>query len=88
VQFDLLHHIFNDRQKVFTPQALTEESKVHFCDLYVNALYMSHKCSKVLKDKMAETPAFAVELAKFALLTNVGRINTTMACKSAPAFVP
>ncbi|KAJ8596536.1 hypothetical protein M405DRAFT_153221 [Rhizopogon salebrosus TDB-379] len=79
VQFDLLHHIFNDRHKVFTPQAPTEESKVHFCDLYVNALYMSHKCSKVLKDKMAETPAFAVELAKFALLTNAGRINTTMA---------
>ncbi|OAX44814.1 hypothetical protein K503DRAFT_852379 [Rhizopogon vinicolor AM-OR11-026] len=79
VQFDLLHHIFNDRHKVFTPQAPTEESKVHFCDLYVNALYMSHKCSKVLKDKMADTPAFAVELAKFALLTNVGRINTTMA---------
>ncbi|KAG2044209.1 hypothetical protein BDR03DRAFT_938653 [Suillus americanus] len=79
VQFDLLCHIFNDRQKVFTPQAPSEDSKVHFCDLYVNALYMSHKCSKVLKDKMAETPAFAVELAKISLLTNVGRINTTMA---------
>ncbi|KIK49667.1 hypothetical protein CY34DRAFT_123487 [Suillus luteus UH-Slu-Lm8-n1] len=79
VQFDLLGHIFNDRHKVFTPQAPSEDSKVHFCDLYVNALYMSHKCSKVLKDKMAETPAFAVELAKISLLTNVGRINTTMA---------
>ncbi|KAG2077094.1 hypothetical protein BDR04DRAFT_1125521 [Suillus decipiens] len=79
VQFDLLCHIFNDRRKVFTPQAPSEDSKVHFCDLYVNALYMSHKCSKVLKDKMAETPAFAVELAKISLLTNVGRINTTMA---------
>jgi Ino eighty subunit 1 len=86
VQFDLLCHIFNDRQKVFTPQAPSEDSKVHFCDLYVNALYMSHKCSKVLKDKMAETPAFAVELAKISLLTNVGRINTTMACKSFIAF--
>lgn len=82
VQFDLLHHIFSDRHDVFTPQAPTEESKVHFCDLYVNALYMSHKCSKVIKEKMAETPAFAIELAKFALLTNVGRINTTMACMS------
>jgi Ino eighty subunit 1 len=89
VQFDLLGHIFNDRHKVFTPQAPSEDSKVHFCDLYVNALYMSHKCSKVLKDKMAETPAFAVELAKISLLTNVGRINTTMACKSATScFVP
>jgi len=31
---------------------------------------------------MIETPAFAVELAKISLLTNVGRINTTMACRS------
>jgi Ino eighty subunit 1 len=36
---------------------------------------------------MAETPAFAVELAKFALLTNAGRINTTMACTFASAFI-
>lgn len=28
---------------------------------------------------MLETPAFAVEFAKISLLTNVGRINTTMA---------
>ncbi|KAF9229510.1 hypothetical protein BS17DRAFT_876986 [Gyrodon lividus] len=78
VQFDLLHHIFSDTKTVFTSQA-PGTSKVHFCDLYVNALYHSSKCSKVLKDKMIETPAFAVELAKISLLTNVGRINTTMA---------
>jgi len=29
---------------------------------------------------MVETPAFAIEFAKISLLTNVGRINTTMAC--------
>ena len=29
---------------------------------------------------MLDTPEFAVEFAKIALLTNVGRINTTMAC--------
>jgi len=52
---------------------------VNFCDLYVNALFNSTKCSKVLKDKMVETPEFAIEFAKIALLTNVGRINTTMA---------
>ena len=34
-----------------------------------------------MKDKMHETPAFSVEFAKLALLTNVGRINTTMACE-------
>ncbi|KAL4068235.1 hypothetical protein V8B97DRAFT_2008931 [Scleroderma yunnanense] len=79
VQFDLLHHIFGDTKVVFTSQTPGTSSKVHFCDLYVNALYHSSKCSKVLKDKMIETPAFAIELAKISLLTNVGRINTTMA---------
>ncbi|KAI5991619.1 hypothetical protein EDD15DRAFT_2368962 [Pisolithus albus] len=79
VQYDLLHHIFCDPQAVFTGQTPGSSGKVNFCDLYVNALYNSSKCSKVLKDKMVETPAFAVELAKISLLTNVGRINTTMA---------
>ncbi|KAG8219971.1 hypothetical protein J3R82DRAFT_976 [Butyriboletus roseoflavus] len=79
VQFDLLDHIFSDTNTVFTSQVPGTSSKVNFRDLYVNALYHSSKCSKVLKDKMVETPAFAVELAKISLLTNVGRINTTMA---------
>lgn len=87
VQFDMLTHIFSDPQKVFTSPIRAAPSepptKVHFCDLYVNALYKSSKCSKVLKDKMVETPLFAVELAKISLLTNVGRINTTMACECA-----
>lgn len=80
VQFDLLDHIFSDSNAVFTTQIPGTSSHVNFRDLYVNALYHSSKCSKVLKDKMVETPAFAVELAKISLLTNVGRINTTMAC--------
>lgn len=79
VQYDLLQHIFADKNVVFTSQAPGTIGKVHFCDLYVNAIYHSTRCSKVLKDKMVETPAFAVELAKLSLLTNVGRINTTMA---------
>ncbi|EGO01145.1 hypothetical protein SERLA73DRAFT_179227 [Serpula lacrymans var. lacrymans S7.3] len=81
VQYDLLHQIFSDTKAVFTSQApgCSNTSKIRFCDLYVNALYHSSKCSKVLKDKMNETPPFAIELAKISLLTNVGRINTTMA---------
>ncbi|KAF8140074.1 hypothetical protein EV363DRAFT_1153182 [Boletus edulis] len=79
VQFDLLDYIFSDANAVFTSPAPGTSSRVTFRDLYVNALYHSSKCSKVLKDKMVETPAFAVELAKISLLTNVGRINTTMA---------
>jgi Ino eighty subunit 1 len=90
VQYDLLSYIFSNDQAVFTrPSAQgTGSELVTFSDLYVSALYNSSKCSKVLKDKMTETPAFALELAKISLLTNVGRINTTMACKKSVPFCP
>ena len=81
LQYDLLYYIFTDRTKCFIDYLAPDQPVVNFCDLYVNALYNSPKCSKVLKDKMVETPAFAIEFAKIALLTNVGRINTTMACE-------
>ncbi|KAG6831270.1 hypothetical protein H0H92_011780 [Tricholoma furcatifolium] len=85
VQFDLLHHIFSDRNAVFTNPTpggnplCGKSDRVTFANLYISALYNSSKCSKVLREKMIETPAFATELAKISLLTNVGRINTTMA---------
>ncbi|KAK1223778.1 hypothetical protein PQX77_013302 [Marasmius sp. AFHP31] len=88
IQYNLLDHIFSDTNAVFTPHPTTHKSetnkqellpKICFKDLYIRALCNSSKCSKVVKDKMTETPAFAVELAKISLLTNVGRINTTMA---------
>ena len=81
VQYDMLEHIFTDKHAVFTSLVPGKTEKVTFCDLYVSALYNSSKCSKVLKEKMTDTPAFGIELAKLSLLTNVGRINTTMACK-------
>ena len=81
IQFDLLDAIFSDTTKVFTDQRPGNASnKVCFKDLYINSLYQSPRCSKVLKDKMKETPAFALEFGKIALLANIGRINTTMAC--------
>ncbi|PFH54660.1 hypothetical protein AMATHDRAFT_185387 [Amanita thiersii Skay4041] len=79
VQYDMLDFIFSDKSPAFTSPIPGRTDKVTFCDLYVSALYNSSKCSKVLKDKMLETPAFGIELAKLSLLTNVGRINTTMA---------
>ncbi|EAU92908.2 hypothetical protein CC1G_03695 [Coprinopsis cinerea okayama7 len=78
VQYDLLDCIFSDTKAVFT-DPFKDQEKVTFGDLYISALHNSNKCSKVLKDKMVETPAFAIELGKISLLTNVGRINTTMA---------
>ncbi|KAH9946825.1 hypothetical protein B0H21DRAFT_383887 [Amylocystis lapponica] len=79
LQYDLLYYIFADRTVAFVDALAPGQPLVNFCDLYVNALYNSSKCSKVLKDKMVDTPAFAIEFAKISLLTNVGRINTTMA---------
>ncbi|KAF8633909.1 hypothetical protein AX15_001096 [Amanita polypyramis BW_CC] len=79
VQYDMLEYIFTDENTVFTSPLPGKTEKVTFRDLYISALYNSSKCSKVLKEKMVDTPAFAVELAKLSLLTNVGRINTTMA---------
>ncbi|KAF9535830.1 hypothetical protein CPB83DRAFT_901498 [Crepidotus variabilis] len=79
VQYDLLNSLFTDPRAVFTNPGSTKQEKVAFGDLYVSALYSSNRCSKVLKEKMHDTPAFSVEFAKIALLTNVGRINTTMA---------
>ena len=81
VQYAFLHHVFNDKTLAFTDENPgNPPTKVNFCNLYVHALYNSAKCSKVMRDKMLETPDFAVEFAKISLLTNVGRINTTMAC--------
>ena len=81
IQYDLLACIFSDETKAFTDQRPGNASRrICFRDLYINAIHMSSKCSKVLKDNMKETPAFALELAKISLLANVGRINTTMAC--------
>ncbi|KAJ7748795.1 hypothetical protein DFH07DRAFT_961996 [Mycena maculata] len=75
---DLLDHIFQDNSEVFH-HPLPTEKLCTFRDMYIYTFSTSPKCSKAIKEKMADTPAFALELAKIALLTNVGRINTTMA---------
>ncbi|KAK2461765.1 hypothetical protein APHAL10511_006228 [Amanita phalloides] len=79
LQYDMLEYIFTDKTAVFTSPLPDKTDKMTFRDLYVSTVYNSSKCSKVLKEKMVDTPAFAIELAKLSLLTNVGRINTTMA---------
>lgn len=85
IQYDFLHAMFSDRHAVFTPptNSTTNSSgipkKLTFCELYTLTIVTSPRCSKVLKEKMAETPDFAISFAKVSLLTNVGRINTTMA---------
>jgi Ino eighty subunit 1 len=63
---------------------LLEGGMVTFRDLYVHALMSSPRCSKALREKMQETPEFATDFAKMSLLANVGRVNTTMTCRSSP----
>ncbi|THH32009.1 hypothetical protein EUX98_g2189 [Antrodiella citrinella] len=84
IQYDVLYYLFSSTEAVFTDPFPTIHggpagTKVTFRDLYVNALAHSSKCSKVTKDKLLETPEFGVEFSKISLLSNVGRINTTMA---------
>ncbi|KAJ7597245.1 hypothetical protein C8J56DRAFT_313447 [Mycena floridula] len=77
VQYDLLHHIFNDDRRAFTDPTTGE--KVTFKHLYIqNNIMTSPKSSKALKDKMREAPDFAVDFGAISLLVNVGRVNTTM----------
>ncbi|EIN13525.1 hypothetical protein PUNSTDRAFT_48473 [Punctularia strigosozonata HHB-11173 SS5] len=88
IQYDLLALIFDPAAPAAfvdphpTLDGRSAGSPVTFRDLYVNALFTSPRTSRVLKDRMKESPGFATDFAKIALLANVGRINTT-AC-----FVP
>ncbi|TBU49689.1 hypothetical protein BD309DRAFT_946984 [Dichomitus squalens] len=84
LQYDMLNAIFNDKHAVFTDPHTTIRGDpagtlVTFRDLYVNALIHSPKCSKASRDKIRESPEFGNEFAMISLLSNVGRINTTMA---------
>ena len=86
LQYDLLHHIFADPHKVFTNPYPTNpgqnpQPKLTFRDLYLNTILHSPKCSRGPRDKALENQDFGTEFAKMSLLTNVGRINTTMACQ-------
>ncbi len=91
LQFDLLYHLFSDTRAAFTDPYTTIRgdpagTKVNFRDLYVNTLLHSPRCSKVSRDKLLQNPEFADEFAKISLLSNIGRINTTMACESSLLF--
>lgn len=71
-------HIFEDDRAVFSSGFGDE--KATFREVYVRALMASPRIAKGLREKMADSPAFASDFAKVSLLANVGRINTTMTC--------
>ena len=55
---------------------------LNFDQLYLEAILSSLKMTQNLRTKLIENPAFALSFCKICLLINVGRINTTLACKS------
>ena len=80
LQYDVLAYIFGDTNAVFS-DPFSSGHKVSFRDLYVNSILHSQKCSRTTREKMTELPTFATDLSMLCLLSNVGRINTTMSCK-------
>ncbi|EJC98698.1 uncharacterized protein FOMMEDRAFT_149067 [Fomitiporia mediterranea MF3/22] len=80
LQYDVLSYIFNDENAVFTdPFSSPPGEKVTFRDLYVSAIVRAPKTARSVRDKIAESSAFATDFAMLSLLANVGRVNTSMA---------
>lgn len=81
IQFDFLRAVFEDTTPVFT--RFSDGTKGHnFADVYLDAMAKSSKCSKILKDKLLTERPSALNMAMVCLLVNVGRMNTTLNCKS------
>ena len=80
IQYTFLRAVFEDDTKVFT---LVDGSKGHsFADIYIDAMARSSKTSRVLKDKLLSDKQSAINMAMICLLVNVGRMNTTLNCRS------
>ncbi|KAJ7783493.1 hypothetical protein DFH07DRAFT_1054735 [Mycena maculata] len=77
IQFDFLNAIFADETKAFSDPG-SRSTKLCFRDLYVNAILRSPKAKSVLKEKLELSTGYSRDFAMLALLTNVGRISTTM----------
>ncbi|KAK7064446.1 Ino eighty subunit 1 [Favolaschia claudopus] len=80
IQFEFLSHIFKDETKAFSdPTSGPDGEKLSFRDLYVKGILASAKAKSVLKEtnKLAR-PEFPTDFGKLCLLTNAGRIASTM----------
>lgn len=81
IQYDFLKLVFENDQKVF--HKVSDGTPGHtFADIYLDAMAKSSKCSKILKDKLLTERSAAINMAMVCLLVNVGRMNTTLNCKS------
>lgn len=80
IQYEFLCLVFHDEQKVFTRYSDGKEGFT-FAEIYVDAMAKSSKCSKILKEKLAQDFPSAIIMAMVCLLVNVGRMNTTLNCE-------
>lgn len=80
IQHDFLRYVFEDRTRCFTEVDGTEGHT--FAEVFIGAMQRSSKTSKVLKEKLLNEKEQAVRMAMICLLVNVGRMNTTLNCKS------
>ena len=81
VQLEFLRCVFEDETPVFT-KAYDGTGGHTFADVYVDAMARSSKTSKILKEKLLADRGAAMHMAMICLLVNVGRMNTTLNCKS------
>jgi len=81
IQFEFLKLVFYDKTRCFTKQS-DGTTGWTFAEVYVDAMAKSSKCSKILKEKLLVDTEGAISMAMVCLLVNVGRMNTTLNCKS------
>ena len=79
IQYDFLCLVFHNEEKCFTRYSDGKEGCT-FSDIYIDAMSKSSKCSKILKEKLAQDVPSAIIMAMVCLLVNVGRMNTTLNC--------
>ena len=80
IQYEFLDLVFHNDQKVFTRYSDSQEGCT-FSEIYIDAMSKSSKCSKILKEKLAQDVPSAIIMAMVCLLVNVGRMNTTLNCE-------
>lgn len=87
IQYAFLKAIFENDLKVFTNSYEPWDNGVPrrqtFADLYIDTMARSSKTSKILRDKLLTEHEPARNMAMVCLLVNLGRMNTTLNCKSA-----
>jgi len=81
IQYDFLRLVFYDQTKCFSKYS-DGASGFTFAEIYIDAMAKSSKCSKILKEKLLQDTEGAISMAMVCLLVNVGRMNTTLNCKS------